>query len=76
MKRVLTALLLAPFIVYVVLWGHFLLFYAVLAAVSLICYSEYAGIARAQGSGAFGPLGYGAVLGLLALAISIFVKNT
>jgi phosphatidate cytidylyltransferase len=67
MKRVLTALVLAPCIVYVVLWGHPLLFYAVLAAVSLICYSEYAGIARAQGSGAFGPLGYGAGLLLLML---------
>lgn len=67
MKRVLTALVLAPFIVYVVLWGPLLLFYAVLAAVSLICYSEYTGIAGAHGSGAFGPLGYGAGLLLLLL---------
>lgn len=67
MKRVLTALVLAPVIVYVVLWGPLLLFYAVLAAVTVICYSEYAGIARAHGSEVFGPLGYGAGLLLLVL---------
>ncbi len=67
MKRVLTALVLAPFIVYVVLFGPLLLFYAVLAAVTVICYSEYASIARGHGSGVFGPLGYGAGLLLLVL---------
>ncbi len=65
MKRLITALLLAPTIVFVVLWGPVWLFYAVVAAVCFICYREYAGIADAYGFGSAGPLGYGA--GLLVL---------
>jgi len=65
MKRIITALLLAPAIVGVVLWGPLWLFYAVVAVVAGICYREYAGIAAAYGFGELGPLGYGA--GLLVL---------
>lgn len=66
MKRIITALLLAPAIVAVVLWGPAWLFYAVVAAVAGLCYYEYAGIAARFGFGTLGPMGYGA--GLLVLA--------
>jgi phosphatidate cytidylyltransferase len=62
MKRILTALALIPLIVYVVLWGPLPVFYAVLIAVALICYHEYAGIAAAYGFGKLGPLGYAGLL--------------
>jgi len=58
MKRVLTALVLLPLVVYVVVWGPLWSFYAVLGAVALICYHEYAGIAAAYGFGSLGPIGY------------------
>ncbi|MFB3829389.1 MAG: phosphatidate cytidylyltransferase [Bryobacteraceae bacterium] len=67
MKRLITALLLAPAIVFVVLWGPAWLFYGVVAAVCFLCYREYAGIADAYGFGSPGPLGYGA--GLLVLFV-------
>ena len=44
---------------------NFWIFLAVLAAVALLCYREYDGIAAAYGFGAPGPLGYGAGLLLL-----------
>ena len=65
MKRVLTAALLIPLVVYVVLWGPLAALYGVIAAVSLICYREYCGIAAAYGFGELGPVGYGAGLLLL-----------
>lgn len=65
MKRVLTALALIPLIAYVVLWGPLPLFYAVLAAVALICYHEYATIAAAYGFGTLGPIGYAGLLLLI-----------
>jgi phosphatidate cytidylyltransferase len=58
MKRILTALVLLPLVVYVVLWGPLWSFYAVLSSVALICYHEYAGIAAAYGFGNLGPIGY------------------
>jgi len=67
MKRLLTAGLLIPFILYVVLLGPFWLLCGVTAIVALICYSEYAGIAAGYGIDKPGPLGYGA--GLLVLAM-------
>lgn len=67
MKRVATALVLIPVVVYLVLWAPLLVFFAVLAAVACLCYYEYNGIAAAYGYGAPGPLGYGA--GLLLLLI-------
>lgn len=68
MKRVLTAAVLIPLIVYTVLWGPVWLLYAVIAAVALICYQEYSGIAAGYGYGEPGPIGYGA--GLLLIAAS------
>jgi phosphatidate cytidylyltransferase len=65
MKRILTALVLLPLVLYVVLWGPLWSFFAVLTAVALICYREYAGIAAAYGFGSMGPVGYAAGLWLL-----------
>ncbi len=65
MKRIITALLLAPAIVAVVLWARCGCSMRWVAAVAAICYREYAGIAAAYGFGELGPLGYGA--GLLVL---------
>jgi phosphatidate cytidylyltransferase len=67
MKRLLTALVLIPFILYVVYLGPFWLLCVVTALVALICYSEYAGIAAGYGIEKPGPVGYGA--GLLVLAM-------
>src|ERR1700680_3638076 len=65
MKRVLTALVLIPIIVYVVLWANFWFFAAVLVMAACLSYWEYTGIAAAYGFGAPGPIGYGAGLLLL-----------
>lgn len=67
MKRLLTAAVLIPFILFVVLWGPSWLLFGVTALVALICYSEYSGIAAGYGVAKAGPLGYAA--GLLVLAI-------
>ncbi|MGA2135877.1 MAG: phosphatidate cytidylyltransferase [Bryobacteraceae bacterium] len=67
MKRVLTALVLIPLIVYVVLWSPAWAVLAVTALVALLCYHEYAGIAAVYHGGSPGPVGYGA--GLLVLAL-------
>jgi len=65
MKRLLTGLILGPFIGYVVLWGPDPLFLAVLVGVALISFHEYAGLAAGCGVARPGPLGY--VAGLLVL---------
>jgi len=65
MKRVLTAAILIPIIVYVVLWANFWVFAAVLAAAACLSYFEYDVIAGRYGFGAPGPLGYGGGLLLL-----------
>jgi phosphatidate cytidylyltransferase len=65
MKRILTAVVLLPLVLYVVIWGPLWSFFAVLGTVALICYYEYAGIAAAYGFGKLGPLGYAAGLWLL-----------
>jgi phosphatidate cytidylyltransferase len=65
MKRILTAAVLVPIVVYVVLWANFWAFLAVLVTVALLCYREFNGVAEAYGFGAPGPLGYGAGLLLL-----------
>jgi phosphatidate cytidylyltransferase len=66
MKRLLTAAVLIPLVVYVVLFAHDWIFLAVLVAAALLTYREYDGIAAAYGFGAPGPMGYG--FGLLLLA--------
>ena len=65
MRRVLTAVILIPFVVYVVLAANYWVFFAVLAAVASLCYREYSAIAAGYGYGSPGPLGYGAGLLLL-----------
>jgi phosphatidate cytidylyltransferase len=65
MKRALTALLLTPFFVYVVLWSPRYAFLAVLSAVALLCYREYADVVKGYGIGQLGPVGYGAGLVVL-----------
>jgi phosphatidate cytidylyltransferase len=65
MRRVLTAVVLIPFVVYVVLAANYWIFFAVLAAVASLSYREYGAIAAGYGCGSPGPLGYGAGLLLL-----------
>jgi len=65
MKRVLTALVLIPIIVWVVVFAGFWPFLGVLVAVACLCYREYDGIAAGFGFGAPGWIGY--PLGLLIL---------
>jgi phosphatidate cytidylyltransferase len=67
MKRALTAVVLAPFFVYVVLWAPHLVFLAVLAAVALLCFHEYSGIVAGYGIDRPGPVGYAAGLVLLLI---------
>ena len=66
MKRVASALVLIPIIVWVVLWSPPVVVLAVTAIVACICYHEYSGIAARWGHGNARPLGYAA--GLLVLA--------
>src|ERR1017187_5417513 len=65
MKRILTALVLIPIVVYTVLWADYWVFLAVLAAVALLCYREYGVVAAGYGFGAPGMMCYGAGLLLL-----------
>jgi len=67
MKRFLTALVLVPLIVYVVLWGPLYAFLAVLSTIALFCYHEYSGIVAGYGIDKPGPLGYAAGLILLLM---------
>jgi phosphatidate cytidylyltransferase len=65
MKRLLTAVALIPVVTWVILWANYWVFLAVLAAVALLCYYEYAGIAEGYGFGRLSIMGYGAGLLLL-----------
>jgi phosphatidate cytidylyltransferase len=65
MKRILTALVLIPFVVYTVLWADYWIFLAVLSLVALLCYREYDAVAAGYGFGAPGLIGYGAGLLLM-----------
>jgi phosphatidate cytidylyltransferase len=67
MKRLLTAAVLIPFILYVVYLGPPWFLFGVTALVALICYSEYSGLAAGYGVAKPGPVGYAA--GLLVLAM-------
>ena len=67
MKRVVTALLLIPTVLYVTLAGPSWLVFAVTALVAVICYTEYRGIAAGYGAPS-GLAGYAA--GLLLLAVN------
>ena len=65
MKRLLTAALLIPFVLYVVYFGHYWLLWGVTALVAVICFSEFSRIAAGYGIEKLGPVGYAA--GLLVL---------
>jgi phosphatidate cytidylyltransferase len=65
MKRVLTALVLLPLVLCVVLWSPRWAVLSVTALVALLCYHEYTRIAAAYQAAQFGPLGY--AVGLLIL---------
>ena len=69
MKRIVTALILIPIIVWVVLFAGFWPFAAVLATVACLCYREYDAIAAGFGFGAPGWLGY--PVGLLLLWLDV-----
>jgi phosphatidate cytidylyltransferase len=49
MKRVATAVVLAPLITYIAIWAPFAAFAAVLAIVAALCYWEFSGIAAGHG---------------------------
>ena len=68
MKRLLTAAVLIPIILYVVYLGQNWLLFAVTGLVALICYSEYSALAAGYGVTKPGPVGYAA--GLLVLAMN------
>ncbi|MFB3776769.1 MAG: phosphatidate cytidylyltransferase [Bryobacteraceae bacterium] len=65
MKRVVTALVLIPVVVYVALWGSHWLFLLVTSAVALLCFREYCGIVASHQIDKPGPAAYAA--GLLVL---------
>ncbi len=65
MKRLATAAVLIPLVTYVALWGPSWLLYTVIAAVALVCFGEYLGIAAAYGLERPGPFGYAAGLVVL-----------
>ncbi|MBM3813653.1 MAG: hypothetical protein FJW20_18670 [Acidimicrobiia bacterium] len=67
MKRVLTAALLAPPVVFVIFESHRFLFLAVVGLVAILCFREFAAMADAHGLEIEGPLGYAAGVVLLLL---------
>ena len=70
MTRVLTAALLIPAVTYVALWGHWVLFYACVIAVAVLCHREYEALAAAHGMAAFG------IYGLAAGVVLLFVPRS
>ncbi len=75
MKRVLTAAVLIPVVLYIVLLGPQWLVFAAVTLAAMLCYREYCGIAEGYGVARLGPVGYAAGLALLALTsdVSIFL---
>ena len=67
MKRVVTALLLIPFFVYIVLWAPSWAFLVTVAAVAVLCFHEYSELVALHGIGKPGLFGYAAGLLLLLL---------
>jgi phosphatidate cytidylyltransferase len=65
MKRVLTAALLVPLVVYTVLWANAWVFLAVVALSAVLSYREYDGIAASYGFGAPGVFGYAGLVLLM-----------
>jgi phosphatidate cytidylyltransferase len=67
MKRVLTALILIPFFCYIILRAPFPIFLAAVAAVAILCFHEYAGLAELHNITRPGIFGYAAGLVVLFL---------
>src|SRR5437762_12515195 len=67
MKRVLTALILLPLVLFVVIRGPVWLVFAVVTLCAMLCYREYRDIAEQYGIARLGPVGFAAGLGVLAL---------
>lgn len=76
MKRVLTAIILVPLVVYIVLWAPLWLFWTVVAACGCLSYREYDRIAADYGFGAPGALGYALGLLLLVPRLDIWLAMT
>jgi len=67
MKRVLTALVLIPLVVYLVIRGRSPLVFVAVTLCAMLCYREYCAIAAGYGIKNLGPMGFAAGLGVLAL---------
>ena len=67
MKRVLTALVLIPVFLYLILWAPYWAFLATIAAVSVLCFREYANLVALHRIPKPGLFGYAA--GLLVLFV-------
>jgi phosphatidate cytidylyltransferase len=67
MKRIVTALLLIPFFIYIVLWAPQWAFLVTVSAVALLCFREYADLAARHGIQKPNVFGY--VAGLLLLLL-------
>lgn len=65
MKRVITALVLVPFFLYIVLWAPQWAFLVTVAAVAVLCFREYSELVALHGIAKPGVFGY--VAGLLVL---------
>jgi phosphatidate cytidylyltransferase len=68
MRRILTALVLIPFVIFLVFFANWWLFAAVVAAIACLCFYEYSSLAGAYGFGQPNPLGY--AFGLLLLFVN------
>ena len=75
MKRVVTGLILIPLFIYVVLWSPSLLFLAVVAAVAMLSFREYARLMSHYNVRAPGVFGYAAGLLILFLPRLDFVAD-
>lgn len=71
MKRVLTALILIPVFVYLVLWAPHPIFLGVVCAVGLLCFHEYSGLVALHNVPPPGVFGYAAGLCVVLLPGSV-----
>ena len=76
MKRIITALLLIPFFLYIVLWAPQWAFLVTVTAVAMLCFHEYADLVARHGIAKPNLFGYAAgllVLLLPATGLALFV---
>jgi phosphatidate cytidylyltransferase len=76
MKRVATAVVLIPLVLYIVLLGTYWLLFAAVALAAMLCYREYCGIAEGYSVARLGPVGYAAGLAVLALTTDVWIFLT